>query len=150
MEVKEYLGFLCERGVYEYPRLGGGHTSETVYRVLSESKECIHTIYVMKGESVDEFEDIVLRHKYNLFAKSIDEDCFSPLLVEKCSGRLYAGSVKDYIGKIDFKKGLIFDKTLSLETKEVLARNLQPMFEKNREASQTTKEKEMLNRLGWK
>ena len=143
----EYLGFLCERGVYEYPRLGGGHTSETVYKVLNESKECVHTIYVLRGESVEEFEDIVLRHKYNLFAKKIDEDCFSPLLVEERSGHLYAG---DYIGKVDFKKGFIFDKTLSLETKEVLARNLQLMFEKNRKPSQTTKEKEMLNRLGWK
>lgn len=148
--MKKYLGFLCERGVYEYPLMGGGHSTETVYRVLNESKECVHTIYVLRGESVEEFEDIVLRHKYNLFAKKIDEDCFSPLLAEERSGHLYAGSVKDYIGKIDFKKGLIFDRTLSLETKEVLARKLQPMFERNRGVSQTIKEKEMLNRLGWK
>lgn len=32
----------------------------------------------------------------------------------------------------------------------ILARDLQPMFEKNRGVSQPTKEKEMLNKLGWK
>lgn len=109
-----------------------------------------------------DFKEFGLYHKYNLFATNINEDCFSPLDADEYTGNVYEKSIygHSFIGKIDCKEGFIFNKDFSLNVKEILALNLKPKFDKNRETEYVKMspiekinlrfETGLLDRLGWK